>query len=422
LDLKSKTIQEFKETEIGKIPADWELESLGKYCTLFVPMRNKPKKFDGHIPWIRIEDLNGKYVSNSKSNRHVTSKIINEMNLRVLPIGTILCSCTATIGICAIIQKELVTNQQFIGIQTTDMNNEFLYYFLLTQTNNLKNNAFGSVAGYITRKRFEELKIICPPINEQKFIVKVLSDLDAKIQNLQNQNRVLEQMAQAIFQSWFVDFDGVTEWDDSELGKIPKGWQVGTFLDVIAELESGRRPKGGINSSDTEIPSIGAENIIGLGKYNYLKTKFVSSDFFNVMKDGKIKENDVLLYKDGASLGRSSLFRNGFPFQKCCINEHVFILRPSEKISSSFLFFWIDQDFMKQEIINLNSNSAQPGINKPGVLSLPILIPEININKKFRILIEPLLTKFFKNILNCNQLTKTRDTLLPKLMSGEIRV
>ena len=197
---------------------------------------------------------------------------------------------------------------------------------------------------------------------------------------------------------------------------------MGTFSDIIDEIESGKRPKGGINPLDSEIPSIGAENIIGLGEYIYSKTKFISSDFFNEMKTGKIKENDVLVYKDGASLGRSSLFRNGFPFEKCSINEHVFILRPTEKISSSFLFFWIDQDFMKQEIKNLNSNSAQPGINKPGVLSLPILIPEINMNKQFEISVEPILAKFFKNILNCNQLIKTRDTLLPKLMSGQIRI
>ena len=131
--MKSKQIQEFKETEIGKIPADWEVTRLENVCTLFVPMRNKPKEFDGNIPWLRIEDLDGKFVSDSKSGQYVTPEIINEMNLRLFPIGTVLCSCTATIGICAITQKELVTNQQFIGIYPTDINNEFLYYYLLTQ-------------------------------------------------------------------------------------------------------------------------------------------------------------------------------------------------------------------------------------------------------------------------------------------------
>jgi type I restriction enzyme, S subunit len=323
-------------------------------------------------------------------------------------------------------QENLVVSTGFVVIRPTNVNPLYLYYYLTTPSfiEYLSGIAYSHTSGYpsFLPEIIEEAEISLPDTLVQEQIGKTLNDLDTKIQNLQNQNKILEQISRAIFKSWFVDFDGVTEWDDSEFGKIPKGWSIGNFSDIIDEIESGKRPKGGINSLDSEIPSIGAENIIGLGEYNYLKTKFISSDFFKVMKKGKIKEKDVLVYKDGASLGRSSLFRNGFPFQKCCINEHVFILRPSEKISSSFLFFWIDQDFMKQEIKNLNSNSAQPGISKPKVLSLPILIPEINMNKKFEILIEPLLAKFFKNILNCNQLIKTREAVLPKLISGEIRV
>ena len=77
---------------------------------------------------------------------------------------------------------------------------------------------------------------------------------------------------------------------------------------------------------------------------------------------------------------------------------------------------------MEENVQNLNSNSAQPGINKPSVLSLPILIPEINYINNFQGLIEPILTKFFKNRILIGSLAETRDALLPKLMSGEIRV
>ena len=212
------------------------------------------------------------------------------------------------------------------------------------------------------------------------------------------------------------------QFDDSELGDIPKNWKAETFAEVIDEIESGTRPSGGINSSDTEIPSIGAENIIGLGKYNYSKTKYISLSFFNQMNKGKIKNNDVLLYKDGASLGRKSLFRDDFPFKKCCINEHVYILRTNEKISSSYLFFWLDQGWMEESVRNLNSNSAQPGINKLGVLSLPILIPTKEIIDNFQRLTDPILTKIFKNELMKQNLINIKDSILPKLISEEIKI
>ena len=210
---------------------------------------------------------------------------------------------------------------------------------------------------------------------------------------------------------------------NKELEKeIPKGWRAGKLESVINEIESGKRPKGGINSLECEIPSIGAENILGIGKYNYSKTKYVSKEFFNQMKVGKIRHNDVLLYKDGASLGRKSLFAHNFPFEDACINEHVFILRSNKKISSSFLFFWLDQKYMEKNIQDLNSNSAQPGINKTGVLSLPILIPNSTEIEKFTQNTAPILAKIFKNSIQIRVLTHIRDFLLPKLMSGQIRI
>ena len=113
----------------------------------------------------------------------------------------------------------------------------------------------------------------------------------------------------------------------SQFGMIPEGWEVKTLADVLENLESGSRPKGGINPDDTDVPSIGAENILGLGKYDFTKEKFISCEFFENMKKGIIKDSDVLLYKDGAKLGRKSLFRDGFPHGLCCINEHVCVFR-----------------------------------------------------------------------------------------------
>lgn len=227
-----------------------------------------------------------------------------------------------------------------------------------------------------------------------------------------------------IFDDWFVNFNYSENilFKSSELGEIPSNWNVKNLGEVLITLESGKRPKGGISDIDDGIPSIGAENILGLGKFDYSKNKLISYDFFNQMKKGIIHNQDVLLYKDGAQLGRKSLFMNKFPFDVCCINEHVFRLQSNDEISQFYLYLWLDQPIITNEIINLNSNSAQPGINQTDVKSLPILVPDFEIMTKFENIILPMMNQIFDNALEINKLSKLRDILLPKLMSGEINV
>ena len=195
----------FKKTESlfgrHKIPEEWDFSELGKHCTFFVPMRNKPKKFDGYIPWLRIEDLDGKFVSDTKSGQYVTSDTVKEMKLRIYPIGTILCSCSATIGVCAITKRELITNQTFIGIfPNCRINNEYLYYYLSTQKNNLIKIGSGSTILYISRKKFEEFPVNLPLIQEQQKIASILSGVDAYIQKNQQYKERLEKLKKGLMQ------------------------------------------------------------------------------------------------------------------------------------------------------------------------------------------------------------------------------
>jgi len=210
--------------------------------------------------------------------------------------------------------------------------------------------------------------------------------------------------------------------EDSDLGEIPKGWKAMTLRDVLAEVVSGARPKGGAIKEG--VPSVGAENVIGLGHYDFSKEKFVPRDFFLQLekKAAVIKDGDVLLYKDGAQIGRKTYFDYQFPHSECAINEHVFILRAKQPELQRFTFFWLDQNWMTQEIISLNSNSAQPGINQVGVYSLPILKANERVINVYDRLVEPLMKRLFSNCIQSRTLAALRDTLLPKLISGELRV
>jgi type I restriction enzyme S subunit len=334
--------------------------------------------------------------------------------------------------------KKYLINQRvgILRLSNESYSDKFFLYLLGSEEIQKKLISIATSSGgqaNISPDQIKSLEFSIPCFEEQNAIAHILSTLDDKIEVNSQINRTLENMAQTIFKQWFVDFefpneDGEPykssggEMVESELGMIPKGWEVKKLVDVLETLEAGNRPKGGAGNLTEGIPSIGAENIIGLGKYDYSKEKYVTEEYFAKMNKGKVNPGDVLLYKDGAQLGRKTMFMNGFPHKKCCINSHVFILRTNDMLTQSYLYFWLDQDWVTQSIINLNANSAQPGINQSKLKTLKILTPKFNYVEMFDVIIKSLLNKLFENCIENNALHKTRDALLPKLMSGEIRV
>lgn len=157
------------------IPNNWVECALSDVCTEFiVPQRDKPKKFDGDIPWCRIEDIEGKYLNGSLSNRLVSRETIAEMNMRICPVGTVICSCSASIGTQAIVTKPCCTNQTFIGLVCNPklIHNEYLYYFLSSQKEKFLEIGTGTTIKYISREKFEGYHIPLPPLLEQEHIVE----------------------------------------------------------------------------------------------------------------------------------------------------------------------------------------------------------------------------------------------------------
>jgi type I restriction enzyme S subunit len=116
------------------------------------------------------------------------------------------------------------------------------------------------------------------------------------------------------------------------------------------------------------------------------------------------------------------MFKNGFPYEKCSINSHAFILRTNDKITQNFLYFWLDQNFIKERIIRAGMRAAQPGINQVNVNELIILIPENNIVTKFEKIISNSIDKIFANSKQNQKLSELRDWLLPMLMNGQVTV
>lgn len=164
---------------IGAIPKHWKLEKLKRCTSMLTPMRDKPEHLDGDIPWIRIEDYDGKYISKSKEGLGVSSETVNAMNLKIYPVGTVLCTSSCDLGKCAIVSRELVSNQRFIGIiPNENMSPDYLYYLMLSNAKRLNYLSTGSIQANLSRVAFEQLLVQVPPFDEQ---VEIATFLDEKI-------------------------------------------------------------------------------------------------------------------------------------------------------------------------------------------------------------------------------------------------
>ena len=170
---------------IGEIPKEWDILNLVAHTSMLTPMRDRPENLDGPIPWIRIEDFDGKYISSSKASLGVSKETVQSMNLKIYPVGTILCTSSCIMGKCAIVSRELVSNQRFIGIipdQNTCEN--FLYYLMLSNSERMNYLATGALQANLSRSSFEHLKVQFPSYQEQKEIADYLDAKCAEIDRL----------------------------------------------------------------------------------------------------------------------------------------------------------------------------------------------------------------------------------------------
>ena len=285
----------------------------------------------------------------------------------------------------------------------------------------------GATRGNINAKTYGDMEIELPSRKVQDKIVSILSSLDRKIELNNKINADLEEMAQAIFKNWFVDFEPFKDgkFVDSELGMIPEGWEVSQIADIPHILETGKRPKGG--AVEKGIPSVGAEHVKGMCAYDYSKTKYITPDFAAKLKTGKIEGYELMIYKDGGKPGyfipNFSIFGEGYPFENCYLNAHVFKLDfDGNKEFNIFCYFFFKTEKIMSYFNAQGAKAAIPGINKKDVENIYILSPENESVIKFGEFAYPLFKQMLKNAIENRTLSLLRDTLLPRLMSGEIEV
>lgn len=288
---------------------------------------------------------------------------------------------------------------------------EYAYYNLLTRDINKMDS--GSAIPSTSRTDFYSMPLLLPPLEEQKAIANVLRTLDEKIKLNRRINKTLEAIARSIFRSWFVDFDPVwakiegrdcplyaetmalfpDHFEDSELGEIPAGWEIATLGDVT-ELVYGKALK-----ADNRIP--GRTVVYGSnGQVGWHNEPLVRGPGIVVGRKGN----------PGTVTWASDDF---FPI------DTTFYVKPRGVIKS---LLFILHALGHQNLPSLSADSAVPGLNRNIAYMNLILVPDNRITDSFDQLVKPLYEKLSQNSLESDILTELRDTLLPRLISGELRV
>lgn len=432
--------------------SEWQMLSIGeigKVVTGKTPSTAVDHYYGGEYPFYTPSDMDGRKRLES-TKRTLSTEGINCIRGSIIEAGAVMVSCIGSdMGKVAIAANKGATNQQINTISVHEgFDPEYIYYELSTRKDELQMLATGGSAQPILNKgHFCQIEICVPPLKEQKAIAHILGTLDDKIELNRKTNETLEAIAKAFFKSWFVDFDPVrakTEgrptglpdeisdlfpdsFEDSELGEIPSGWEVAELGDCELDIESGRRPKGGIDKNLTfGIPSIGAESIAPVGQFDFSKTKWVDNDFADASGKGWIQNFDVALYKDGGKPGefrpRTALYGDGFPFERAMVNEHVFLLR-SIQLGQPYLYYLFNSDLVLSQIIHKGSSKgAQPGLNQEEVRTSSFVKPNKRLLDVYNQTVEPSIKKQLLIGKQCRVLSQMRDALLPKLISGEIRI
>ena len=340
---------------------------LKEVCLDFiVPQRDKPKSFDGTIPWCRIEDIEGKYLNGSKSNQNVSKELADSMNMHICPQGTVICACSASIGNQAITTIDCYTNQTFIGVvvNPTLLFNEYLYYFFSFQKENLQKMGRGATIKYISRDKFENLIIPVPPVAEQERIVAELDLLSGIIEKKKEQLKAYDQLAQSIFYTMFGDpITNEKGWDIKKLGDIGK---------IITGNTPSTRDERNYDSDDVcffKPSDIAKDGISLLGESEF----HVSSFAYNNSR--KLPKGSVLVTCIGI-VGKVGILE----IDAMC-NQQINAIIPNEDVTSVYVAYSVLSE--RKIIESIAHAPVVPIINKGEFSQLCIPLPPLHLQEEF---------------------------------------
>ena len=330
------------------------------------------------------------------------------------------------------------SNQIKLTVDDSLADSVFVYYYVSSKASQEKIKRDSEFTGVpkTNTKYLRDFQIYLPPLSIQKQIATTLDTLDLKIENLRKQNETLELIAQTLFKHWFIDFEFPNAdakpykssggaMVASELGDIPEGWKVGT-LESEVEIQKGVSYKGeGLADSITGIPMHNLKSVYEGGGYRHDGIKFYNGDY----KERHICKIGDIIVPNTEQGEKHKLI--GFParipryFKDVSIlTHHLFKVIPlrTSYFSRQYIYYLITSHITRKQIIGYTNGTTVNMLSPDGFKKPLVVKPDKNIIKSFTQVVNPIWEKQESNFDQLQTLTKTRDSLLPKLMSGQLRV
>ena len=392
---------------------DWKECKLSEIMTLIgggTPKTSNPDYWNGDIPWISVKDFNGERRYVIDTEKKITKLGLENSSTKLLSKGDIIISARGTVGELAIIPSDMAFNQSCYGLRAKEyVDSTFLYYLLKQSVSVLQHNTHGSVFDTITRDTFDGITINLPPLATQQKIAAILSSLDDKIELNNKINTNLEQQAQALFKNWFVDFEPFD-------GKMPEGWKEVKFRDICENITDGVHNTV-VDDPNGEYLLLSCKNIKGgILTIASSERKINKETFERLRKRTKLAKGDILLSSVG-TVGEMYLLNetpNNYEFQRS-----VAIIKPNTTLISP-AFLYESMLFQKDTIIHSAHGAVQQCIFISDVGDFTTILPTLDVIEKFTNIVQPMLETITANQHENRKLSNMRDTLLPKLMKGEI--
>lgn len=398
---------------------EWKEVRLGDVCSIQRGASPRPiQKFISKegMPWVKIADATGissRYISST--SEYIIKEGISKS--RIVHPGDLIVSNSATPGLPKFMAIEACVHDGWLIIRDLDgIDKVFLYYVFINIRRRLSNQANGSVFMNLKTDIVKDFVIKLPTLDNQRRIASILSSLDRKIELNNKINADLEEMAQAIFKNWFVDFEPFKDgkFVDSELGMIPEGWKVGTLGDM-GTIVCGKTPsKANSNYYGGDIPFIKIPDMHG--------NVFVESSEDRLTEQGSLSQIKKiippysLMVSCIATVGLVSI--NTKPSHT---NQQINTIIPHNKSALFYLYQYIKNN--EELLKNMGRGGTTTlNVNTKSFSNIRLFIPSDIALLQFHQIVEGLFKKIELNMQESRTLSLLRDTLLPRLMSGELEV
>lgn len=425
------SMQDYRETSVGRLPADWVATTLGNEVASIVgggtPSKGVAEYWGGDIPWASVKDFSGTRLSSTQD--YITQEAIKASATNLIPAGTLITPTRMALGRVAFFDRDVAINQDLKAIYPKpSLLRDFLFYWFQGHADRIEAAGTGSTVKGIRLEVLREFGLALPPLPEQQKIAAILTAVDDKLDVIARQIEATQTLKQGLMQTLFSrgvgtqDADGRwvlhAEFKDSELGAIPSGWDVKP-LEALAHSIT-----VGIATSTTEhyvqdgVPLIRNQNI----KEDFLDMSDllqISAEFDAKNKSKRVEGGDILTV------------RTGYPGVSCVVPDGLgrlqtfttLITRPNRQlVNAHFVSRYFNSPQGKGLMLHQAAGGAQQNINAGNLKKLLVPVPSISEQERIAAVLAALDGKLRSLISRSEHCQSLKRGLMQKLLTGEWRV